>query len=954
MKSRSLLIGLLLPPLLATVLFAQTIRVACVGDSITAGGYPEILDSLLPANYDVRNFGVSGATALGAGHGNLPYRLQPGFAAAIDFAPNIVVIKLGTNDSKAENWANRQYFATDLADLVADFSGLSSHPQVFLCTPVAAMGTSHDIAPRVIETEIVPQVQQLAGSLAGVRGIDCFTPFLGHADYYDDGIHPNEAGRQLLAATIHAALTTPADTTPPGTPAAPSATATSTTAVQLTWTAASGAPSGYFVYRDGLLVATVRAASFAESGLVPGTFSYTVRAFDAALNLSAASPATSINTLGLADTTPPSAPTGLAGSATSSTAIRLTWTASTDPSSGSAPASGVAGYTIYRNGTRIGTSETTSYWDTGLSASMPYAYRIAAYDAAGNVSPQCTAVNVTTLATARPVISAVSGTVADNQTITITGANFGAKSPAAPILWADFSSGINPSSLGQRTAWSDIQNLVRTASLPPGAGTSNGAVGTWDTSTGDPHYVPSFSFGITKTYWTQVYVYAKRYFDFDATTNQKFFRINPNPVINRNDYVAVYHKGWWTAFLNEGDDDNPDRLCETAAGMNCYTRNQWMSEEFIWQYAGGSGLNANGSPGAGSGIIDYTRDGVVFKHMENINNGANTQSDLRMLDNFTPNNIPTDTPPNGSHVYMTDMYADDTYSRVMLGNAPTMAASTHREILIPSAWSATSISAVVNQGTFAAGSTAYLYVFDSSNTPNTSGYPVTIAAGSDDITAPTVPTGLTGAATSATAIRLSWTASTDNVGVAGYRVHRNGTQVGTSTTTTCTDTGLSTGTTYSYTVTAVDAAGNVSPASAAVSVVAHDETYTTFATWVAGNFTAAEQANTAISGPNADPDGCGLTNLARYAFGLPARGLVASPVALAISGTGTNQRLTLTFPRKGYAPGLQYTVQSSTDLVTWTDLQTVPPGYPKTFTFSDSTVIGSSPRRFLRLRVAAP
>ena len=138
---------------------------------------------------------------------------------------------------------------------------------------------------------------------------------------------------------------------------------------------------------------------------------------------------------------------------------------------------------------------------------------------------------------------------------------------------------------------------------------------------------------------------------------------------------------------------------------------------------------------------------------------------------------------------------------------------------------------------------------------------------------------------------------------------------------------------------------------AAASAVAHDETYTAFAAWVAGNFTAAEQANTAISGPNADPDGCGLSNLARYAFGLPARGPVASPVALTTTGTGSNQRLTLTFPRKGYAPDLQYTVQSSTDLVTWTDLQAVSPGYPKTFTFTDSVALGSEPRRFLRVRI---
>ncbi len=86
-----------------------------------------------------------------------------------------------------------------------------------------------------------------------------------------------------------------------------------------------------------------------------------------------------------------------------------------------------------------------------------------------------------------------------------------------------------------------------------------------------------------------------------------------------------------------------------------------------------------------------------------------------------------------------------------------------------------------------------------------------------DTTPPTAPTGLGAAAASDTQINLTWTASTDNVGVTGYRVFRSATQVGTPTTTTYNDTGLTPGTTYSYTVSAVDAAGNVSAASTAAS-----------------------------------------------------------------------------------------------------------------------------------------
>ncbi|MET9440432.1 glycoside hydrolase family 6 protein [Streptomyces sp. NPDC006610] len=90
----------------------------------------------------------------------------------------------------------------------------------------------------------------------------------------------------------------------------------------------------------------------------------------------------------------------------------------------------------------------------------------------------------------------------------------------------------------------------------------------------------------------------------------------------------------------------------------------------------------------------------------------------------------------------------------------------------------------------------------------------------DDTTAPTAPTGLTATAKTATSVSLSWTASTDDRGVSGYDVYRNGTKVNTTPVsgTTYTDTGLTASTAYSYTVRARDAAGNVSAASAALSV----------------------------------------------------------------------------------------------------------------------------------------
>src|SRR5438477_111277 len=98
--------------------------------------------------------------------------------------------------------------------------------------------------------------------------------------------------------------------------------------------------------------------------------------------------------------------------------------------------------------------------------------------------------------------------------------------------------------------------------------------------------------------------------------------------------------------------------------------------------------------------------------------------------------------------------------------------------------------------------------------PNSTSVSITIA----DTTPPTTPTGLMAAAAGSTGANLSWSASTDNVGVTGYIVRRNGVQVATPATTSFADTGLSAATTYSYTVAARDAAGNTSPDSTSVSV----------------------------------------------------------------------------------------------------------------------------------------
>ncbi len=93
---------------------------------------------------------------------------------------------------------------------------------------------------------------------------------------------------------------------------------------------------------------------------------------------------------GTPDTTPPSKPTGLTATPTSTSQINLNWNASTDDI-------GVTGYKVFRNGTQIATPTSSSYNDTGLTASTTYGYEVSATDAAGNNSPKSDVVSATTL-----------------------------------------------------------------------------------------------------------------------------------------------------------------------------------------------------------------------------------------------------------------------------------------------------------------------------------------------------------------------------------------------------------------------------------------------------------------------------------------------------------------------------------------------------------------------------
>ena len=190
----------------------DAVRVACIGNSITFGAgirnrsrdsYPSVLARMLGDNYWVKNFGVSARTMLNKG--DHPYMNEPAYKNALAFNPNIVVIKLGTNDSKSFNWKYKADFMKDAQTMINAFKGLPSQPKIYLCYPSKAYLTGDGINDDIISKEIIPMIKKLAKK-NGLSVIDLHTAMDGMPELFPDRIHPNEKGAQVMAKAVYQSI----------------------------------------------------------------------------------------------------------------------------------------------------------------------------------------------------------------------------------------------------------------------------------------------------------------------------------------------------------------------------------------------------------------------------------------------------------------------------------------------------------------------------------------------------------------------------------------------------------------------------------------------------------------------------------------------------------------------------------------------------------------------------
>lgn len=190
----------------------DAIRVACIGNSITYGAriknrdrdsYPAVLSRMLGEAYWVKNFGVSARTLLNKG--DHPYMNEKAYQDALAFNPNIVVIKLGTNDSKSFNWKYKADFTKDLQTMVDAFKALPAQPKIYLCYPSKAYQTGDNINDDIISKQIIPMIKKVAKK-NNLSVIDLHAAMDGMPQLFPDKIHPNEEGAKVMAKAVYQSL----------------------------------------------------------------------------------------------------------------------------------------------------------------------------------------------------------------------------------------------------------------------------------------------------------------------------------------------------------------------------------------------------------------------------------------------------------------------------------------------------------------------------------------------------------------------------------------------------------------------------------------------------------------------------------------------------------------------------------------------------------------------------
>ena len=201
------------------------IKVACVGDSITYGhgisnwdknNYPAQLQEILGDKYHVQNFGHSGKTL--SSHGDQPYIESEQYKLSLEYKPDILVLMLGTNDSKPQNWFDDIEIISALDSLIRSYIEVNPDVKILICTPAAAFYmdsessiTNFNIRPAVVETISYTIMSYAVNNVLSIPQlyniVNVYENTIEHPEWFSDYVHPNIEGARAIAELVAQKIT---------------------------------------------------------------------------------------------------------------------------------------------------------------------------------------------------------------------------------------------------------------------------------------------------------------------------------------------------------------------------------------------------------------------------------------------------------------------------------------------------------------------------------------------------------------------------------------------------------------------------------------------------------------------------------------------------------------------------------------------------------------------------
>ena len=598
--------------------------------------------------------------------------------------------------------------------------------------------------------------------------------------------------------------------TVPGNLALTSAAASSLSA---SWSASTDDTGvvGYDLYLNGSAAGSTAGTSYNFGSLSCGTkYTIGVAAYDAAGNHSTRA-SLDATTSACPDTQPPSAPTNLAASGATQTSLNLSWSASADNL-------GVAGYHVFASNTSVGSTGATSYTFNNLTCGTIYTLGVEAYDAAGNVS-------------ARSTLTA--GTTACSASTTPPPYRFLYNSDSAPATVASY--GWNLIDVGSQ--WSADQLQAGSRGLV-WVGDYDNTTCSWEESDAALNSQVTAARGDAKVFGYFISDEPNPYACPNAPAQHKarsdlIHSIDPtkptvivldsNGFTGRNTQDALDQMPLWKGTADYiGLDPYPcyqsspcdyswiDKTIQAAnaAGLNYWGVIQAFNDS-SWRWPTADELSHMINQWGASKQTGYMTFAWTWSG-NNLSSQPTLLSALQAFNSGTSSSADT-TPPTAPTALTKTAATATSVSLSWTGSTDDVAVTGYNVYRGGNlAGSTTSTSYTV--GSLACG-TSYSFAVEAKDAAGNVSTRATLSASTSacatsDTTAPTTPSGLKTTGATPSSVSISWTGSTDNVGVAGYGIYLDGALKTSGTQTSYTLSNLNCGTSYNVAVDAYDAAGN--------------------------------------------------------------------------------------------------------------------------------------------------